>query len=467
VQKELAAERRAVAEHVRADPLLKRFLDVFLFEELPPKDRRADALYIEQVDQASVYLGIFGNDYGFEDAAGLSPTEREFDRATARGIPRLIFVKGDDDAGRHPKMTALIRKAAAQVIRRRFGSTDELLRLLQDSLVDHLESRGAIQDRACEERPCADATLGDIDADAVARFVRRARSERQFPLPEQTPVADVLTHLNLLRGAQSTMAAILLFGRDPQRFVPAGEVRCMHFHGTAVERPAPSYQVFKGNLFEQVDRGADFVLSVLNRRVGTRALSAQAPVSYEIPPDVVREAIVNAVAHRDYASGAAVQVSVFSDRVEVWNPGALPPGLTPARLREPHGSVARNPRICEALFLTRYIEKYGTGTLMMIRESVAHGLPEPRFEQRGGELVVTVWRDWLTEQRLAKLGLNERQKNALLELRTAERITNADYQRVSGAARKTATRDLADLVDRGILERIGLRKAAHYVLRKQ
>ena len=112
VQKELAAERRAIADHVRADPLLKRFLDVFLFEELPPKDRRADQLYIEKVDQSSIYLGILGNEYGFEDAAGLSPTEREFDRATERGIPRLIFVKGDDDTQRKPKMAALVRKAA-------------------------------------------------------------------------------------------------------------------------------------------------------------------------------------------------------------------------------------------------------------------------------------------------------------------------------------------------------------------
>ena len=156
-------------------------------------------------------------------------------------------------------------------------------------------------------------------------------------------MADVLTHLNLLREDQPSMAALLLFGRDPQRFIPAAELRCMHFHGTEVQRPAPSYQVFKGNLFDQVDRGADFALSVLNRRVGTRELGAQAPVSYEIPPDAVREAIVNAVAHRDYTSAAAVQVSVFVDRVEVWNPGALPPELTPARLREPHGSVARNP----------------------------------------------------------------------------------------------------------------------------
>jgi predicted HTH transcriptional regulator len=87
---------------------------------------------------------------------------------------------------------------------------------------------------------------------------------------------------------------------------------------------------------------------------------------------VIREAVVNAVAHRDYASAGAVQVSVFADRVEVWNPGVLPAPLTTESLRQPHGSIARNPRLCEALFLARYIEKYGTGTLLMIRESLAH-----------------------------------------------------------------------------------------------
>ena len=101
---------------------------------------------------------------------------------------------------------------------------------------------------------------------------------------------------------------------------------------------------------------------------------------------------MNAVAHRDYASAAAVQVSVFADRVEVRNPGHLLPPLTPARLREPHGSVARNPRICEALFLAHYIEKFGTGTLMMIRLCRSRGLPEPVFEQQGDEFVVTLRR---------------------------------------------------------------------------
>jgi len=324
VQKELVPERRAIKSYVHGDPLLGRFFEVFLFEDLPASDRQANDVYLGEVDRSGLYVGLFGNEYGNEDAGGLSPTEREFDRATAKGKVRLIFVKGADDRGKHPKMRALIKKAGSQLVRRRFQTTDELLRLLQESLIEHLDSLGVIQDRPFDERVCADATLGDLDPERLTAFVRRARAERQFPLPERTPTAEVLAHLHVLRDGQPTMAAVLLFGRDPQKFVPAAEVRCMHFHGTTVQRPAPSYQVFKGTLFEQVDRAVDFTLSVLSRRVGTRALSVQAPVSYDVPPDVVHEAIVNAVAHRDYASRASVQVSVFADRVEVSNPGSQP-----------------------------------------------------------------------------------------------------------------------------------------------
>ncbi len=117
----------------------------------------------------------------------------------------------------------------------------------------------------------------------------------------RTPAAKVLAHLHMLVDDQPTNAAVLLFGRDPQQFVPSAEVRCMHFHGTEIQWPAPNYQVFKGRLFDQADRAVDFVLSVINRSVGTRIESGRAPVAYEIPPDVVREAIVNAVVHRDYA----------------------------------------------------------------------------------------------------------------------------------------------------------------------
>jgi len=468
VQKELADERRAVKSFIEGEPLLRRFFAVFLFEDLPASDRRADAVYLAEVDRCAVYVGIFGYEYGFEDVEGVSPTEREFERATASGKLRLIFVKGADDRSREPKMRSLIRKAGGQLIRRRFGSTNELTAALYASLVDYLETCGAIQNRPFEERPCPDATLDDVDARAVADFVRLARMERQFPLPVKTPVADVLSHLHMVRDDRPTNAAILLFGSNPQRFHPSAEVRCMHFHGTEVQRPVPFYRVFKGTLFEQVSLAADFVLSKLNRSVGTRAESNQAPVRYEIPPDVIREAIVNAIAHRDYTSAGAVQVSVFADRVEVWNPGTLLAPLTPESLRRPHGSIARNPRICEALFLARYIEKFGTGTLMMIRESLAHALPEPDFAQRGGEFTIAVWRDWLTADIVDRLNLSDRQKQALTFVKTQGRISNRDLRDLTGVTIRTASRDLEDLVHKGVLTKVGAtgRSTFYVVARK-
>ena len=465
VQKELAEERRAIKAFIEGDPLLRRFFTVFLFEELPATDRRADQIYLAQVDRCAVYVGLFGNEYGFEDNAGVSPTEREFDRATEQGKPRLIFVKGADDKARHPKMLALVRKAGAQLIRRRFSNIPELTAALSASLVENLVTTGIVQTRPFEEQPCPDARLDDLDDKAVSAFVRRAREERQFSLSQGAGLAEVLTHLNLLLDGQPTKAAVLLFGREPQRFLPSAEVRCMHFHGTEIARPVPFYRIFKGNLFEQVDEAVDFVLSKLNRSVGTRAHSAQAPVRLEIPLDVVREAIVNAIVHRDYASNAAVQVSVFADRVEVWNPGELPPPLTPEHLRHPHSSIARNHRICEALFLARYIEKFGTGTLMMIRECRAHALPEPDFVQRAGEIVTTVWRDWLTEKVLAGLKLNERQRRAIIFVKANRQITNGQYQKLTGATKKTASRDLEELQVQRVFRKIGRTgRGTHYVL---
>ncbi len=464
VQSELADERRAIGSLVSNDPLLRRFFDVFLFENVPASSRRADEVYLAEVDAADVYVGVFGNDYGFEDAEGISPTEREFDRATALGKTRLIFLKASNDQARHPKMQSLIRKAEAHLVRRRFSTIAELTAALSASLVEFLFAKGLVQDRPFEEQPCPDATLDDLDSKAVEAFTRRAREERQFPLSEGTALANVMTHLNLLLNGQPTKAAILLFGRNPQRFLPSAEVRCMHFHGTEVARPVPFYRIFKGNLFEQVDMAHDFVMSKLNRSVGTRAESAQAPVRYEIPSDVVREAIVNAIAHRDYTSDAAIQVSVFADRFEIWNPGQLPAPLTPEKLRHPHHSIARNHRVCETLFLARYIEKFGTGTLMMIRECRAHNLPEPDFLQQSGEFVTTVWRDSLTENVIAELGLNERQCQAVLFVRQHGRITNPEYQQTATTARATAIRDLADLVAKGVFARHGAARSAYYTL---
>lgn len=467
VQKELEKERRALKEFIEEDALLRRFFDVFLFERLPASDRRADDVYLDRVDHCDLYIGLFGNEYGHEDAAGFSPAEREFNRATEHGKKRLIYVKGSDDTRRHPKMAALIRKAGDQLIRRRFAGIDDLKSAVYASLVDELAERRVLSDRAFDERSCDGASLGDLDADAVASFVHMARTKRGFPLAEDTSAQDVLTHLGLLRDGTPLNAAVLLFGRTPQRFFPCAEVRCMHFHGTEIVRPAPFYRIFKGTLFSQVDATANSILSVTNLSVGTRALGPQTPVRPEIPPDVVREAVINALAHRDYTSHGAVQVAVFADRVEIWNPGELLPPLTPESLRVPHRSITRNHRVCEVLFLAGYIEKYGTGTLMMIRKSVDHALPEPVFKQAGGEFVATIGRDWVTEDFLARLELSGRQTRGLMHVKTHGRISNSTYRRTVGVSESTALRDLRSLADMGLLRKTkGTGRTAHYELAK-
>ena len=213
-----------------------------------------------------------------------------------------------------------------------------------------------------------------------------------------------------------------------------------------------------------MDQAADFVMSKINRRVGTRAQGPEAPVTYELPGEAVGEAIVNAVAHRDYASNASVQVMLFSDRLEVWNPGELPPPLTVEKLRLPHASLPRNPLLADPLFLTRYIEKAGSGILDMIRLCRQAGLPEPEYRQDGGMFVQTLSRDWLTEALMEEMGLNERQRSGVVFARQQGRITSREYQQLTGASARTASRDLDGLISKGIFSKVGRRgPTTHYV----
>ena len=288
-------------------------------------------------------------------------------------------------------MQALIGRAQAGLIRKRFNTAEELQIGLYAALVEYLESKELIRWGPFDAAPCPDATLNDLDFARMTRFIRTARRARQFPLTEDSPPEELLTHLNLLNKGRPTNAALLLFGTAPQRFLLSSEIKCAHFHGTQVAKPIPSYQVYKGTAFALVDQAADFVLSKIALSVGTRAESVRAPVTYEIPKEVVTEAVVNAVAHRDYTSNGSVQVMLFADRLEVRNPGRLPRPLTLDKLRVAHNSVPGNPLLAESLYLAEYIERMGTGTLDMIRRCAQAGLPEPTFTMTDG-FVTTVSR---------------------------------------------------------------------------
>ena len=391
VQGEFAEERAALRDYVRGDVLMRQFFEVFLFEDAPASDRQPDELYLNEVERSDIYVGLFGNEYGIEDDEGVSPTGREFDHATTIGTHRLVFVKGVDDGDRNPKMQALIGKAEAGLIRKRFNTSEELVAGLYAALVEYLAAAEVILSSPFDASPCAKATRDDLDFERMIGFTRTARRARQFPLTEDASPEELLEHLNLLNDGRLTNAAVLLFGKLPQRFLISSEVRCAHFHGTEVGKPIPSYQVYKGTAFELVDQAVDFVLSKISRSIGTRAETVRAPTTYEIPKEVVTEAVVNAVAHRDYTDNGSVQVMLFTDRLEVRNPGRLPPSLTLEKLRVAHGSVPGNPLLAESLYLAEYIERMGTGTLDMIRRCVEDGLPEPEFAVTDG-FVATVRR---------------------------------------------------------------------------
>lgn len=381
VQAEFAEERQMLFEYIMSDPLLGKFFDPFLFERLPAIDQKTDAIYLNEVQQCDIYLGVLGTQYGFEDAEGVSPTEREFDHATLHHKTRLIFLTSHSGSERNEKQNTFIQKAQQVLIRKRFATIDELKASIYAALVNYLIEKELIRVGPFDAAFYPSATTEDIDSNKVTEFVQTAKARRGFKLPETAPLEEILVHLNLMKEDRITNAALLLFGKEPQRFFINSEIRCVHFHGTIVEKPIPSYKVFKGDVFELVDQAVDFVLSKLDYSVGTREENIEIPGKYEIPKEIVAEAIVNAIAHRDYTNNGSVQVMLFSDRLEVINPGALPLGWTTEKLKTLHTSVPANPLLAEPMYLKGYIERLGTGTADIMRIAKENNLQAPDFEQ--------------------------------------------------------------------------------------
>lgn len=381
VQKEFARERRLLCDYIQTDALLSRFFAPFIFEDMPASEVSAQEAYLTQAAECHIYLGIFGTQYGYEDSEGVSPTEREYNTATVNYTHRLIYILRTNEQ-RHPKEQAFINKVQQDVIRRSFTTYEELRTAVYNSLIDYLVQKEIIRRVPFDAAAHPVATFDDIDPERVRTFVNRAKEKRNFPLSFSDGMEKILSAIHVLTDdGRLTNSALLLFGRDPQRFFRTSEVRCAQFYGTIVEKPIRNYQVFSGTLFEMIDKAVGFVMSRIDARVGTREHSVDAPVDYELPESAVAEAIANAVAHRDYTSNASVQVMLFRDRLEVWNPGRLPNGFTVQKLCEIHSSEPTNPVIAHPLFLAGYIEHLGTGTTDIIADCEHYGLPTPEFHQ--------------------------------------------------------------------------------------
>jgi predicted HTH transcriptional regulator len=158
--------------------------------------------------------------------------------------------------------------------------------------------------------------------------------------------------LKLIRDGKLTNAALLLFGKSPRKFFDQAKIKCVQLPSTEVVKPFSSYHIYEEeNLFEQVDKAVAFVLDSIKFPVIQQAHTVQVARPREIPEFAIHEAIVNAVAHRDYNTASSVQVMVFLDRVEIWNSGTLPGNLKVEDLRKPHSSHPSNPTLASVLFL--------------------------------------------------------------------------------------------------------------------
>jgi predicted HTH transcriptional regulator len=253
----------------------------------------------------------------------------------------------------------------------------------------------------------------------------------------------------------------LLFGREPQRHFVQSAVRCARFKGDEAVHFL-DMKVIEGSVIEQVEEAMTFVKRHISMAAEIKDLEREE--RWEYPLDAVREAITNAVCHRDYAETGNVQVRIFDHGLEVWNPGTLPAGLTVEDLRRTHESKPRNKLIARAFFLIRYIEQFGTGTGRMIEDCRKAGLPELQFECRAGSFRVAFQRAVSVEERLAGLKLNERQLKAVLHVLKHGRLTRPDYERIAGVARATANRDLTGLIERGVFRQVGAARKTWYEL---
>jgi ATP-dependent DNA helicase RecG len=311
------------------------------------------------------------------------------------------------------------------------------------------------------------ACLDNVDWARVDSYLSRLSG-----VPTANPEAALLRRGCLAQAGATlrpTFAGLLIFGREPQQWVRSSEILVARYGGTTMDDRFLKEE-FRGRLPEQIRRAEVFVVS--NMRRGVRLLGLERVEQTEYPVEAVREAIVNAVAHRDYQiRGDEIRILMFADRIEVYSPGRLPGHVTVANIMDERFS--RNESIVQVLSDMGFIERLGYGIDRMVRLMAEANLPPPRFEETAAGFQVTLYgfaealiSDDAGSQRWWLLGLNERQEKALAYLSDQGRITNREYQTLCPeVSAETIRRDLVDLVRKDLLLKIGDKRATYYIFK--
>ena len=321
-------------------------------------------------------------------------------------------------------------------------------------------SRGEVQrlmeissGRYWDSLQCLGASLNDIDLESVRTFSAKAN----LPFSENMEIA--LKNLSLITSeGKICNGAMLLFGKNTQQFFPEAQIKCARFSGTASVEFLDE-KTFYGNIFSQFEDAMAFVARNTRQALDIRQDGKRETV-FEYPQKAAWEAIVNSLCHRDYAATGTVQIRIYDNRLEVWNPGMLPSDLTVETLFKEHQSHPRNPRIAGVFHRAHLIEHWGTGTLRIIRECQLHGI-KPEFVSENGSFMVR-----FEKSQSVSLQLNPRQIKALRHVTANGNITNIKYQTLFKVSERQSLRELDTLVQKRLLLKAGKGRATHYIMFK-
>ncbi|WP_309716552.1 ATP-binding protein [Armatimonas sp.] len=311
----------------------------------------------------------------------------------------------------------------------------------------------------------SDALVANLSPEAVATF--RLQAAPRLPQAAQTESdALLIEKLGLVHeSGRLRRAGVLLFTEEPQRWFPMARIQAARFEDDEIT--LSDEKRFEGHFFQQLGGLLDWLRRHLRvtyafpgEGEGTAALQRQE--SWEIPLVALREALLNALLHRDYTALSAIQVRVYADKVVIMNSGGLPERLTIADLAAPHASLPRNPRLATAAY--QMGESWGTGTIRVIEACHRSGLQPPIFATGKAGFQMTLFRDPLTDEALRKRGLTETQLEGIKIARLEGRLTNKQYRTQNAMSDEAARRELNDLVTKGLLHREGSGRGVYYVI---
>jgi ATP-dependent DNA helicase RecG len=297
--------------------------------------------------------------------------------------------------------------------------------------------------------PVSNIKVKDLKKETFDFFRKKAVKAQRIEEDVLTDNNELLIeNLQLRENDYLKRAAILLFHSNPEKYVTGAYIKIGYFE---TDDDLKFQDEVHGNIIEQVEKTMDLLFTkYIKSSISYEGLNRVE--KYEYPKDAIREALLNAVSHKDYSGGVPIQISVYSDKLIFWNEGQLPENWTVQNLSIKHPSKPFNPDIANALFRSGYIESWGRGTLKMIKECIQFGIPQPKYFYDMSGFWVEFRKDIYNIEYFKSLGLNERQIQAMKYVKENGKITNREYQTNFNVARNTATRDLTELVEKGLLK---------------